>query len=1031
MKILAIRGCNLASLEGEFEVNFRVEPLRSAGLYAITGNTGAGKTTILDAMCIALYKRSPRLENVKRGTQVEGNGASTVSESDVRTILQRGKHKGYAEVDFLAVDGNEYRVRWSVSRTHNSPTGNLTAATQDLTNLTNGEHRKLSANEAKIEIPRLVGLEYEQFTRAVLLAQGNFSAFLKAEDNEKALMLETLTGTHIYSRISTAIYSKTQEVKKELELIEAKRKALQLLDDEEVVRLNNEKKRLSEEFDENKRGQATLKEKLNWLIRFATLNEQIDQAGKQLAATEAKLTEAQPTIEKLKLVDSVQQVRDDYLSLRILEQQHTDDTLLTSKLEKQLDEYNAGYIVACRAAETALTEQERINAEYIKAQPLITEAAQLEKLWVSDCKIYDEQLDEIKKLCAEREKNIIGITACKREKEALINEANEKRMWLEMHAAYSRAIPMIPGIIANIKLIDNEVLSVQSKQTTLSNAQKLLAAYEQQLLSARKSEEALKQTMSSEIALLRKRLVEGEPCPVCGSRHHEVVEIAANLLEEKQLEKAKEENRLLIEHIEKNLSNCKIEIETLQNIIEQHNNNILQYRKANIGYLEGVDNAQQLLEKKDASTILKELASNWKSYNERLVTINNEIVLCTNKESNFQARLQDIEKELHVKQEKSIKLKTGISECKERIMFILGNWKSSDEIQQHYNRSVANANKACATAIEQKGKIDIERNRLKGQITEKKKQASEVAIKIELLTKSVNGYLSSRKDNMELSTLDGLLTIGHATIKAMRESVEALEKEKTTAYATLCERKQNLQQHTDVAIKPNENEDASCINSEIAQLEKKSQEINEHIIQINAQLLKDEKNKTEFSQYSNEYDAKRLQMSHWSTLCDMFGSSNGNTLMKLAQGYTLDILLDVANIHLSEMTGRYKLARIADDSLSIKVVDLDMMSESRSAHTLSGGETFIVSLALSLALSSLSSNQMSIESLFIDEGFGALDKETLQTALALLETLQSRGRKIGVISHLSEMLEQIPVKINVKKVSPGKSRIEIKENKYN
>jgi exonuclease SbcC len=131
------------------------------------------------------------------------------------------------------------------------------------------------------------------------------------------------------------------------------------------------------------------------------------------------------------------------------------------------------------------------------------------------------------------------------------------------------------------------------------------------------------------------------------------------------------------------------------------------------------------------------------------------------------------------------------------------------------------------------------------------------------------------------------------------------------------------------------------------------------------------------------------------------------------------------------MTGRYKLARIADDSLSIKVVDLDMMSESRSAHTLSGGETFIVSLALSLALSSLSSNQMSIESLFIDEGFGALDKETLQTALALLETLQSRGRKIGVISHLSEMLEQIPVKINVKKVSPGKSRIEIKENKYN
>ena len=102
-----------------------------------------------------------------------------------------------------------------------------------------------------------------------------------------------------------------------------------------------------------------------------------------------------------------------------------------------------------------------------------------------------------------------------------------------------------------------------------------------------------------------------------------------------------------------------------------------------------------------------------------------------------------------------------------------------------------------------------------------------------------------------------------------------------------------------------------------------------------------------------------------------------------------------------------------------------MMAESRSAHTLSGGETFIVSLALSLALSSLSSNRMRIESLFIDEGFGALDKNTLQTALMMLEKLQSSGRKVGVISHLTEMLEQIPVKVNVVRLSPGRSKVEI------
>ena len=113
------------------------------------------------------------------------------------------------------------------------------------------------------------------------------------------------------------------------------------------------------------------------------------------------------------------------------------------------------------------------------------------------------------------------------------------------------------------------------------------------------------------------------------------------------------------------------------------------------------------------------------------------------------------------------------------------------------------------------------------------------------------------------------------------------------------------------------------------------------------------------------------------------------------------------------------------DSLSIKVVDTDIMDEVRSVYSLSGGETFLVSLALALALSSLSSNKMNIESLFIDEGFGALDNETLRTAMEALERLQGQGRKVGVISHLQEILERIPAKIKVIKEQEGKSRISV------
>ena len=125
MKILAIRGKNLASLTGEFEVNFRNEPLRSAGLFAITGSTGSGKTTILDTMCIALYEKTPRLESIKDSEAIEKHGEKGIFENDTKTILSKGCHSGYAEVEFLAVDNKEYRVRWSISRAGDKADGNF------------------------------------------------------------------------------------------------------------------------------------------------------------------------------------------------------------------------------------------------------------------------------------------------------------------------------------------------------------------------------------------------------------------------------------------------------------------------------------------------------------------------------------------------------------------------------------------------------------------------------------------------------------------------------------------------------------------------------------------------------------------------------------------------------------------------------------------------------------------------------------------------------------------------------------------
>ena len=276
MKILAIRGKNLASLSGEFEIDFSREPLKHSGLFAITGSTGSGKTTILDAMCIALYGSSPRLDNIKNSNAIERFGKAALQESDPKTILRRGSTEGYAEVDFSAVDGNEYRVRWSISRTRNNPNGSFRPTSYDLHNLSDGEHRPLSATEHSKMVPQLVGLTYEQFTRAVLLAQGNFSAFLKADENEKATILQTLTGTEIYSRISALIYAKCAEAKKELELIEEKKKGLVILSDEELGTLDARMKELLQQQLKNENEIKALTAQLQWIERLQQLQKEHD-----------------------------------------------------------------------------------------------------------------------------------------------------------------------------------------------------------------------------------------------------------------------------------------------------------------------------------------------------------------------------------------------------------------------------------------------------------------------------------------------------------------------------------------------------------------------------------------------------------------------------------------------------------------------------------------------------------------------------------------------------------------------------------
>lgn len=241
MKILAIRIKNLASLDGTTEIDFTREPLQSAGIFAITGPTGAGKSTILDALCLALYAKTPRYKLAETGVEIKDVQGNTIHQGDVRGILRDGTAEGFAEVDFAGVDGQQYRATWSVRRAYNKVDGSLQAFNIFLKNI--DTHTDIPGRKTELleEIERLVGLNFEQFTRSVLLAQGDFTAFLKAGKDEKSSLLEKLTGTYIYSEISKRVYGKYVEQKQRLSELNLLRESIPTLTSEEVDALQTQR----------------------------------------------------------------------------------------------------------------------------------------------------------------------------------------------------------------------------------------------------------------------------------------------------------------------------------------------------------------------------------------------------------------------------------------------------------------------------------------------------------------------------------------------------------------------------------------------------------------------------------------------------------------------------------------------------------------------------------------------------------------------------------------------------------------------
>jgi exonuclease SbcC len=198
------------------------------------------------------------------------------------------------------------------------------------------------------------------------------------------------------------------------------------------------------------------------------------------------------------------------------------------------------------------------------------------------------------------------------------------------------------------------------------------------------------------------------------------------------------------------------------------------------------------------------------------------------------------------------------------------------------------------------------------------------------------------------------------------------------------------------------------------------------LVRSETELARDDDHRAAVADLDKRVASQQAIEDRWAKLSALIGSADGSVFRRFAQSLTLDAMLVQSNEHLRELAPRYQLARVPGEELELQVVDLDMGGDIRTINTLSGGESFLVSLALALGLSSLSSESTRIESLFIDEGFGFLDQRTLETALSTLDALQASGRQVGLISHVPGLAERVGVRVRVLPQNVGRSRVEVR-----
>lgn len=308
MKILKLHFKNLNSLVGEWTIDFTAPEYSEQGIFAITGPTGAGKSTILDAICLALYGRTPRLERIN---------------ASQNEIMSRQCGECFASLEFQTSSGS-YRTLWSQARARKKADGNLQNAQHVIEDCVNNKTLEDKLSKTPQAVTDATGMDFEHFTRAMLLAQGGFAKFLQSSADERSPILEKITGTEIYSQISKLVHERKTSEENVLNNINARLAGIYLLNTQDIEELKAELDQLTQKITALISDKNTLEQQQNWLTNLQKLHDQlviIQQAQQQLYIQQEQFAADELRLKDAKLFEEINS--DIYIQLLELRKQVT------------------------------------------------------------------------------------------------------------------------------------------------------------------------------------------------------------------------------------------------------------------------------------------------------------------------------------------------------------------------------------------------------------------------------------------------------------------------------------------------------------------------------------------------------------------------------------------------------------------------------------------------------------------------------------------------------------------------------------